>query len=112
MNSIAAGTGAFDDEAAITDLSRRLAQLPLDPRLGRMILQADSEGCVRRSWFAALTIPDPRRPSREGKRPPGRSACALRRRELGLRVFPQPVAIPERTAEIAVRQRIPTPIVP
>ncbi|MFN8087522.1 MAG: ATP-dependent RNA helicase HrpA [Mycobacterium sp.] len=58
--------GAFDDEAAITDLGRRLAQLPLDPRLGRMILQADSEGCVREILVlaAALTIPDPReRPS-------------------------------------------------
>ena len=54
--------GAFDDDGAITDVGRRLAQLPLDPRLGRMILQADAEGCVRELLVlaAALSIPDPR----------------------------------------------------
>ena len=54
--------GAFDRHGAITDLGRRLARLPVDPRLGRMILQADTEGCVREMLVlaAALTIPDPR----------------------------------------------------
>ena len=58
--------GAFDRHGAITDLGRRLAQLPLDPRIGRMILAADAEGCVREVLVlaAALSIPDPReRPS-------------------------------------------------
>jgi ATP-dependent helicase HrpA len=58
--------GAFDEHGAITDLGRRLARLPVDPRLGRMILQAQAEGCVREMLVlaAALTIPDPReRPS-------------------------------------------------
>ena len=54
--------GAFDAGAAITEVGRRLAQLPVDPRLGRMILQADEEGCVREVLViaAALSIPDPR----------------------------------------------------
>ncbi|KAA1242386.1 ATP-dependent helicase, partial [Mycobacterium simiae] len=54
--------GAFDQHGAITDLGRRLAQLPVDPRVGRMILQAETEGCVREVLVlaAALTIPDPR----------------------------------------------------
>lgn len=54
--------GAFDGDGAITDLGRRLARLPVDPRLGRMILAAESEGCVREVLVlaAALTIPDPR----------------------------------------------------
>ncbi|BBX61715.1 ATP-dependent helicase [Mycobacterium saskatchewanense] len=54
--------GAFDAQGGITDLGRRLARLPLDPRLGRMILQADTEGCLREVLVlaAALTIPDPR----------------------------------------------------
>ncbi|EID11402.1 ATP-dependent RNA helicase HrpA [Mycolicibacterium phlei] len=54
--------GAFDAEGRITDIGRRLAQLPVDPRLGRMILQADAEGCVREVLVlaAALSIPDPR----------------------------------------------------
>lgn len=53
---------AFDTDGAITDVGRRLAQLPVDPRLGRMILQADAEGCVREILVlaAALSIPDPR----------------------------------------------------
>ncbi|MDT5239842.1 MAG: ATP-dependent helicase HrpA, partial [Mycobacterium sp.] len=58
--------GAFDQQGAITSLGRRLAQLPLDPRIGRMILAADAEGCVREVLVlaAALSIPDPReRPS-------------------------------------------------
>jgi ATP-dependent helicase HrpA len=54
--------GAFDGEGAITELGRRLAKLPLDPRIGRMILAADAEGCVREVLVlaAALSIPDPR----------------------------------------------------
>jgi ATP-dependent helicase HrpA len=54
--------GAFDVNGAITELGRRLARLPLDPRVGRMILQADAEGCVREVLVlaAALSIPDPR----------------------------------------------------
>lgn len=58
--------GAFDGRGAITELGRRLARLPVDPRLGRMILQSDTEGCVREMLVlaAALSIPDPReRPS-------------------------------------------------
>ena len=54
--------GAFDDTGVITETGRRLAQLPVDPRLGRMILQADVEGCLREVLVlaAALSIPDPR----------------------------------------------------
>jgi ATP-dependent helicase HrpA len=58
--------GAFDRDGKITELGRRLARLPVDPRIGRMILQAQREGCVREVLVlaAALTIPDPReRPS-------------------------------------------------
>ncbi|BBW99434.1 ATP-dependent RNA helicase HrpA [Mycolicibacterium moriokaense] len=58
----AAGGGKSTGAGAITDIGRRLAQLPVDPRLGRMILQADEEGCVREILVlaAALSIPDPR----------------------------------------------------
>ncbi|MGZ8748379.1 MAG: ATP-dependent RNA helicase HrpA, partial [Mycobacterium sp.] len=54
--------GAFDLNGVITEIGHRLAQLPVDPRLGRMILQADEEGCVREILVlaAALSIPDPR----------------------------------------------------
>ena len=54
--------GAFDHDGAITSVGRRLAQLPVDPRVGRMILAAEAEGCVREVLVlaAALSIPDPR----------------------------------------------------
>ncbi|MGE2837201.1 ATP-dependent RNA helicase HrpA [Mycobacterium sp. SMC-4] len=54
--------GAFDASGALTDVGRRLAQIPVDPRLGRMLLAADAEGCVREMLVltAALSIPDPR----------------------------------------------------
>jgi ATP-dependent helicase HrpA len=60
--------GAFDADERITELGRRLARLPLDPRIGRMILQAEAEGCVKEVLViaAALSIPDPReRPSEQ-----------------------------------------------
>ena len=46
----------------VTDIGRRLARLPLDPRLGRMIVQAESEGCVEDVIViaAGLAIRDPR----------------------------------------------------
>ena len=53
---------AFDRSGAITAIGRRLARLPVDPRIGRMILEAEREGCVREVLViaAALSIPDPR----------------------------------------------------
>jgi ATP-dependent RNA helicase HrpA len=54
--------GALDMERRLTPLGRRLAQLPLDPRLARMVLAADDQGCVREVIViaAALSIQDPR----------------------------------------------------
>ncbi len=46
----------------LTTIGRRLSRLPLDPRQGRMVLEADRLGCVREVLVvaAALTIQDPR----------------------------------------------------
>ncbi|MBB1254741.1 ATP-dependent RNA helicase HrpA [Streptomyces sp. OF3] len=46
----------------LTETGRRLAQLPVDPRLARMVLEADRNGCVREVMViaAALSIQDPR----------------------------------------------------
>jgi len=55
---------ALDPSAAepLTSLGRKLARLPIDPRLGRMVLEADKLGCVREVAViaAALSIQDPR----------------------------------------------------
>jgi ATP-dependent helicase HrpA len=55
--------GALDAAtSALTPVGRTLSQLPVDPRLGRMILEADKNGCVREVTIivAALSIQDPR----------------------------------------------------
>jgi ATP-dependent helicase HrpA len=46
----------------LTGVGRKLARLPADPRLGRMILEASHHGCVREVLIitAALSIQDPR----------------------------------------------------
>jgi ATP-dependent helicase HrpA len=50
------------DQRKLTPTGRRLAQLPIDPRLGRMVLEAERNGCVREVLViaAALSIQDPR----------------------------------------------------
>ena len=59
--------GALDPSQAdpgkrLTALGRSLAQLPVDPRLGRMILEGDRNGCTREVMViaAALSIQDMR----------------------------------------------------
>ncbi|MFE2673766.1 ATP-dependent RNA helicase HrpA [Streptomyces hygroscopicus] len=55
-----------DPRKRLTQVGRKLAQLPVDPRLARMVLEADRNGCVREVMViaAALSIQDPReRPS-------------------------------------------------
>lgn len=52
--------GAIDQ--GLTPVGRQLAQLPVDPRLARMIIEAHRNGCVREVMIiaAALSIQDPR----------------------------------------------------
>ncbi|WP_326786893.1 ATP-dependent RNA helicase HrpA [Streptomyces sp. NBC_00151] len=55
-----------DARKRLTPTGRKLAQLPVDPRLARMVLEADKNGCAREVMViaAALSIQDPReRPS-------------------------------------------------
>ncbi|MFI9170398.1 ATP-dependent RNA helicase HrpA [Streptomyces lincolnensis] len=51
-----------DVRKRLTQSGRKLAQLPVDPRLARMVLEADKNGCVREVMViaAALSIQDPR----------------------------------------------------
>ena len=64
--------GALDDHHALTPLGWDLARLPIDPTLGRMVLQARREGSVRELLViaAGLSIQDPR------ERPSDREAAA------------------------------------
>ena len=52
----------MDDERELTQSGRELAKLPLDPRIGRMILAARDGHCLREMLIiaAALSVQDPR----------------------------------------------------
>ena len=54
--------GAIDEKRKLLPLGKQLARLPIDPRLARMILAANDEGCVNEvlSIVAALSVQDPR----------------------------------------------------
>ena len=85
--------GALDPAEAdpakrLTPLGRRLAQLPVDPRLARMVLEGERNGCAAEVLViaAALSIQDPRErpaeqagPGRPAARPVRRQGVRLRR---------------------------------
>ncbi|HET6604530.1 MAG TPA: ATP-dependent RNA helicase HrpA [Xanthomonadaceae bacterium] len=54
--------GAVDGERRLTAVGRHMAKLPVDPRLARMLVAAQSEGCLHEMVVitAFLSIPDPR----------------------------------------------------
>ena len=54
--------GAIDDNRRLTPLGRQLARLPVDPRIGRMIVEAGREHCLADVLIiaAALEVQDPR----------------------------------------------------
>jgi ATP-dependent helicase HrpA len=54
--------GAVDETNQLTQLGRKLARLPLDPRVGRMILAALDNACLSEMLIvaSALSVQDPR----------------------------------------------------
>jgi ATP-dependent helicase HrpA len=56
------GTGPHPRSGELTGLGRELARLPLDPRVGRMLIAARAEGCLEQVLViaAALSVQDPR----------------------------------------------------
>lgn len=53
---------AVDKKGELTATGRQLNRLPLDPRLGRMVIEANQQGCLQEVLVivSALTIQDPR----------------------------------------------------
>lgn len=62
LQELGAVTQVSAEQQQLTPLGRALAQLPLDPRLARMLLAAQSQGCVQELLIitTALSIQDPR----------------------------------------------------
>ncbi|MGE5385775.1 MAG: ATP-dependent RNA helicase HrpA, partial [Betaproteobacteria bacterium] len=54
--------GALDEDNTLTGIGHGLAKLPLDPRIGRMIVAARDGGCLKEMLViaAALSVQDPR----------------------------------------------------
>ncbi len=87
---------AKTQSSPLTPLGRNLARLPIDPRLGRMVLEAGRLGCAREvsSHRRRLSIQDPReRPldQRGAGRPAPRS---LHGSVVGLPCLREPMALP------------------
>ncbi|MCY2974341.1 MAG: ATP-dependent RNA helicase HrpA [Planctomycetota bacterium] len=64
--------GAIDDESRITEIGRRIGRWPVSPRVGRMLLAADANGCLADVLIiaSALECQDPR------QRPPEKAGDA------------------------------------
>jgi ATP-dependent helicase HrpA len=80
------------DSPRLTDTGQRLAALPVDPRLGRMLVEAERQGCLREMLVivSGLSIVDPReRPADQTER-----ADALHRRFWTSAMRPEPVEEP------------------
>ena len=73
--------GVIGQPRQLTDIGRKLARLPIDPRLGRMVIEAERRNCVREVLViaSALSIQDVReRPS--GDADQAAAAVGLHRR--------------------------------
>jgi len=70
--ALLAELGAVDEANELTETGKQLAKLPVDPRVGRMVLAAKSENALREVLVvaAALSVQDPR------QRPSERAAAA------------------------------------
>jgi ATP-dependent helicase HrpA len=62
LGALVPATASARRAPRLTGVGRKLARLPIDPRLARMILEADRAGCLREVLVitAALSIQDPR----------------------------------------------------
>ena len=98
----------------LTSLGRKLARLPVDPRLGRMILEARHHDCLREVLIitAALSIQDPRERPADTREAADAMHAQVRRAGFGLPGVPHPVGLPARQAGRAVRLRVPPPVPP
>ena len=60
--SLLSELGALDSEESLTETGRQMAQFPLDPKVSRMLLEANRRGCLREVLIiaSALSVEEPR----------------------------------------------------
>ena len=106
--TLLAELNAFKD-GRITGLGRKLARLPVDPRIGRMILGVRPERLRPRGAdhrFGAVH-PGPARTADRRAAAGRRQAPPVRRSRLGLRRLREPVGVPDRAAARALLLGLP-----
>ena len=114
LGGIAPGTGGTGGSPRLTPTGRKLAELPVDPRLGRMILESGRNGCVREVLIitAALSIQDPRERPAEVRDAADQMHRRVRRAGVGLPHVRHTVGLPADPAARAVRVRVPPDVPP
>ena len=99
--------GALDDDNALTQVGDALAKLPLDPRIGRMLVAARDLGCLKEVLVIAAA-PVGAGPARTAAGTPAggrRKAQAVRRREVRVPDLAEAVElVPERRRAQEVEQ--------
>ena len=80
----------------LTPIGRDLARLPIDPRLGRMLLAGKDAGCASEILIivAALSIQDVRERPLDHQESADTAHARFHRSTLGLPHLPQPLALP------------------
>ena len=94
---------AVDDDNELTPIGQALSRLPLDPRVGRMILEARDRAALSEVLIIAAALVGAGRARPAARTPAGRRPAAqeVRRRALGVRRLPQAVAVDRRGARRA-----------
>ncbi len=97
----------------LTAQGRQLAQLPIDPRLARMVLEAQKSGSVREVMIitAALSIQDPRERPMDKQQASDEKHRRFADKDSGFPGLRKPVGLVERAAKRALLQPVP-PAVP
>ena len=87
--------GAVDEQHQLTPLGKQLSRLPVDPRIGRMLLAAVEEGCLREMLIiaSALEVQDPRERPVDHQQAADEAHAPLRASRFRLPHLPQPVAL-------------------
>ena len=95
--------------ADLTNIGRQLARLPVDPRIGRMLIAADSERCMAETLViaAALATQDPRERPMEKQAEAEAAHVIFPRRGLGLPRATETLARAAQAAEASFEQPVP-----
>ena len=102
--------GALDESGRkLTPLGRRLAQLPIDPRMGRMVIEAERLGCVEELIViaSALSIQDVRERPADQQAQADQAHARHADETSDFLAYLEPLALPARAPRRAVGQPVP-----